>query len=403
MKVVQINAVCGTGSTGRICTNLADALIAGGHECKILYGNGTSTYPHGINISNKWLVKLNAFRARITGNDMGGCFISTWRIIRFLKKYKPDVVHLHNLHSHFVNLPILCQYLAKNNIPTVITLHDCWFFTGGCTHYTVAQCNRWQKDCTRCPGYANGINSWFFNKSASSIEKKRKALHQIPRLHIVGCSQWIVNEAKQSIKSKKFHRIYNGIKQDQFFPSLSDFRQKHNAENCDLILGFANKWLHPINKSILIGTLSTLNIKQRLVIIGCSKKQIDFLSSFKKKIIALPYIYDIRHLREIYSTCTIFVNLSHEDTLPTVNLEAQACGLPILAHNKTGIRETICPETGEVVSEITASNIQDFLTKILQKNRDTITKVNLKYIRKRFTFDSFLRNHIKMYENITNT
>lgn len=349
MKVVQINAVCGKGSTGRICIDIADTLIDQGHDCKILYGNGTSNYPHGINVSNKWLVKLNALRARITGNDIGGCYVSTWRILRFLKQYKPDVVHLHNLHAHYVNLPILCRYLSKNDIPTVITLHDCWFLTGGCTHYTAAGCYRWQGDCKNCPGFSNGIKGWFFNPASSSFSKKREALLSIPRLAVIGVSDWITNEARKSFlqKATVLKRIYNWIDTSVFYPRSGNLRQMfHLPDNKFLVLCIGAGWHATASKCKDLQRLAeALPENMRIILAGLVASDIQLPDN----VIKVGYISDTEKLARLYSVADAYVHLSQEDTFGKVIAEAMACGTPAVVYDTTACPEVVKLGNGCIV------------------------------------------------------
>ena len=220
MKVVQINAVCDTGSTGRICRELNDALIRNGHEGLILYGNGHSEYEFSRRVSGKLCVKAHGLLARILGKNAAYSPMATRKMIGILRSYKPDVLHLHNLHGNFVSLKPLLRYLAENDVPTVITLHDCWFFTGKCTHYTVAECNRWQTGCHDCPKLRGDIPSWFFDRTAEMWQEKKALFEAIPRLAVIGVSDWITNEAKKSFlaDAKILRRIYNWIDLDVFYP-----------------------------------------------------------------------------------------------------------------------------------------------------------------------------------------
>lgn len=400
MKVVQINAVCGKGSTGRICTDIAEVLIKHGHDCKILYGNGTSTYPHAVSVSNKWLVKLNALRARITGNDMGGSYISTRRIIRYLKQYRPDVVHLHNVHANFVNFPLLCRFLAVENIATVITMHDCWYFTGKCTHYLPYGCKKWKESCGNCNFLHAGIPSWFRDQTHKLILTKRKTLKLIPRLHIVGCSKWIINEARQSIGCCPSTFIYNGISFDDFSHVLSSFPKENECEGCELILGFANKWLLPENSKLFTDVINQLESNQRLVLIGCADNQIERINSLCSRIIALPFQNDKEALRDIYSACSLFVNASLADTLPTVCLEAQACGVPVIANKQAGIPETVFSKYGRIVNELTAERIFQHLRDLRKFDRKLILEECRRFVQQNFSKNENYLRYIEVYNSL---
>ena len=358
-------------------------------------------YPHAVSVSNKLLVKLNALRARITGNDMGGCYISTFRVIHFLKQYKPDIVHLHNVHANFVNFPLLCKYLAKKDIATVITLHDCWYFTGKCTHYTANKCDNWKRGCGNCSHLESGIPSWFRDKTALLFSKKKSVLLNIPRLHIVGCSQWIVNEAKEVLPQARFSVLHNGIDTTKFCPTTTSLKERYNCQNCELILGFANKWFNKSNLDLMHQLIQNLALNQRLVLVGCNMKQINDLKHFQDKVICLPYSSSQNEICHIYNACDIFVNMSQEDTLPTVCLEAQACGVSVLAKRKTGIPETVNPRYGKVLKNIVTTDIFSFLKEIINFDRKKVRECNRLFICENFDKNSAYRKYIPIYEEMS--
>lgn len=154
MKVVQINEYCGTGSTGRICLQLAQMLEEKGHECKIVYGRKQATEDaeeYGIRMTGALGVRIHGIETRIFDNHAFASTLETKKLVRFLKKYKPDVIHLHNLHGYYLNIAVLFQYITENNIPVLWTLHDCWTMTGHCSHFYQIDCNRWMEGCYDCP------------------------------------------------------------------------------------------------------------------------------------------------------------------------------------------------------------------------------------------------------------
>ena len=165
MKVVQINAVCHSGSTGRIVAELSQAMNEKNIDNIIAYADGVCDLKNSIRIGNDLDHKVHALFSRLFGLQGYFSYIATKRFLGFLDEYHPDVIHLHNLHSNYINLPLLFKYISKKNIATVITLHDCFFFTGKCVHYTVANCDGWRKECGKCPQLHSGNDSWIFDKT----------------------------------------------------------------------------------------------------------------------------------------------------------------------------------------------------------------------------------------------
>ena len=244
MKVLQINAVNGIRSTGRIITEISDYLNNNGHEGYVAYSVGLA-YMKGYQIGTSFDKKVHALCSRAFGNQSYYSRISTKKLIKYIANIRPDVIHLHNLHDNYINLKLLLDFLAIKDIPTVVTLHDCWFYTGKCTHYTVDNCYKWKIECGKCPRLRKDNKSWFFDRTAEMLVDKKEWFGSIPRLAVVGVSDWITNEAKDSLLSTGniITRIYNWIDLDIFKPvGTTSLRKKLNLENKYIILGVSSGW-----------------------------------------------------------------------------------------------------------------------------------------------------------------
>lgn len=249
MRVIQINATYGIGSTGTIMKDIHEACVNNGYDSYVAYAYTNEAISHGYQIGNWFSNKLHALLSRISGKQAYFSIIPTLKFIKHLKALNPDVVHLHNLHSNYINLPILLKYLAKYDIRTIITLHDCWWYTGGCFHYTLAGCNKWLRNCGKCPKKMQDTPAYLFDISSRILKDRKKYLSAMPRLTIVGVSDWISNEARKSFLRKHcIQTIHNGIDLNVFKPTQSLIRNKLGLENKFIILGPASKWLQSYNK-----------------------------------------------------------------------------------------------------------------------------------------------------------
>lgn len=154
MKVLMINVVCGIRSTGRICTDLATALEAQGHEVRIAYGRENvpeQFQKYAVRIGTDLDVKLHGVKARLIDGCGFGSKRATEKFIEWVKDYDPDVVHLHNIHGYYINVEVLFSYLKTYHKRIIWTLHDCWAFTGHCVYFEYANCNHWMNGCHNCP------------------------------------------------------------------------------------------------------------------------------------------------------------------------------------------------------------------------------------------------------------
>ena len=335
MKVVQINAVYGFGSTGIIVRDIDQMLKQHGENSCVIYQKSELPVDNGFCVGNPVDWKWHAFMARVQGKQGYASILSTKKMLTYLDAQKPDIVHLHNLHSNYVNLNMLLDYLAKNNISTVVTLHDCWFFTGKCFHFITSGCEKWKYKCDNCPQNKADVKSLFFDQSRSVFEDKKKYFQRIAKLTVVGCSEWIKKLSEQSpiFRGKNILRIYNGVDTSVFYYRDEQvFRSKNKLNNQFVILGMANKWLLEENKEIFDRLVKSLEEDETVVIIGCSEEQRKKLSDIKR-VLAVRYVKGRNELADIYASSNVFVNLTFEDTLPTVNMESICCGTPVITYD----------------------------------------------------------------------
>ena len=345
MKIVQINSVCGIGSTGKICVGISKCLNKKDVENYILYNRGESNYKNAIKCSERF-IKIQSLFSRIKGNFGFNSNRSTTKLINELEQIHPDIVHLHNLHSHNCNLERLILYLKMKKIAVIWTFHDCWGITAYCPHYVMANCYQWTNSCYQCPEFRK--YSWFIDKSKEIYERKKKLLTDI-NLNIVVPSNWLKKQVKQSfLKACSTHVIYNGIDLNIFKPTSSDFKRSYNIpKEKYIILGVAIEWNRRKGPDVFIRLAKEMPVDNyQIVLVGTNEK---LERQLPDNIIAIRRTSDQRELAEIYTSANIFVNPTREDTFPTVNLEANACGTPVLTFDTGGSPECIDETSGSVV------------------------------------------------------
>jgi len=351
MKVLQINTTCGRGSTGRIAVDIHKLLLEQGHESVIAYGRGEPlNCDNTIKIGNKIDFYNHALKTRLLDRHCFGSKKATQDFVDEVKNYSPDIIHLHNIHGYYLNIEILFNFLKKFNKPVVWTLHDCWAFTGHCSHFDYANCYKWETHCQKCPERKSYPKSMFIDNSYNNYEKKRSLFTSLDKLTLVTPSEWLAKLVKRSfLKEYPVKVINNGIDLNVFKPTPSDFRKKYNLENKFIILGVANKWGKRKGFEYFIELSKQLSEDEIIVLVGLSKKQVKTLPA---NIIGIERTNSITELAEIYSVADVFVNPTLEENYPTVNLEAQACGTYALTFDSGGARETILSEsTGKCLTQ----------------------------------------------------
>lgn len=347
MNVLQINSVCGIRSTGRICTDIAEMLEKEGHSCKIAYGreNVPCDYQRfAIRIGDETDVRIHALKSRFFDSAGFESKKTTKKFVDSLENWKPDIIHLHNLHGYYINMPILFDYIKSNNIPVIWTLHDCWAFTGHCTHFDRIGCNKWMygtEGCNHCQRKKAYPKSIFFDRSSVNLKKKKDCYDGVKNMTIVTPSRWLAGFIKNSILSQfPVKVIPNGIDTTVFKPIESDFRKKYNLENKKIVLGVADGWSVPGRRDDFYRLSELLGDSYKVVMVGYDPKKIH---EAPDRVLALPKTNNTRELAEIYTAADVFINPTYEDNYPTINLEAQACGTPVITYRTGGSVENVNP------------------------------------------------------------
>lgn len=346
MTVVQINATCGSGSTGRICAGISDAMNEAGIENYILYSMGHSDRPNAFKMTSDLQVRVEAVKSRLFGDYGFHSDRETASILRKLEEWKPDIVHLHNIHGHDCNLEKLFGYFREKKIKIFWTFHDCWAFTAYCPHFTFAQCAQWKTGCHHCPQRKQFSLLW--DRSAYLYQKKRE-LFRDQDLTIITPSQWLRDLVKESfLGDYPVEVIHNGIDLSVFKPTPSDFRQVQGIpEEKKIVLGVAYLWDQRKGIDAFIQLAKQLEPEKFQIVLVGTDAEVDKM--LPASILSIHRTESQRQLAQIYTAADVFVNPTREDNFPTVNLEALACGTPVVTFRTGGSPEAIAETCGTVV------------------------------------------------------
>jgi glycosyltransferase involved in cell wall biosynthesis len=400
MKVLQINTVCGTGSTGRIATDLYEILLSHGHDCFIGYGRGSA--PENIKsyrISSDIDLHYHALMTRIT--DKTGFYSknATRIFIDKIHQYNPDIIHLHNLHGYYINLEMLFKYLSVTDKPVVWTLHDCWAFTGHCIYFDYIGCEKWKTECDKCPQKKEYPKSCMLDNSKWNYQQKKRLFTSVKNMTIITPSIWLADMVKQSfLKKYPVNVINNGIDLNTFKPFESDFKVRYNLSDKYMILGVANVWDKRKGLNDFIELSKMLDDSYKIVLIGLSEKQI---KNLPVNILGLTRTYDTQELVEIYSIADVFVNPSVEETMGLTTVEALACGTPVVVYDATAIPECVDSNVGMVVKKNNIQNLNDSIIKIKKgdyfNKTNCVKKVNMYCKKEKYS------EYIELYKQLINS
>lgn len=397
MVVLQINAVYGHGSTGVITRDIEQLCESSGIECYVASPDPkVRDAKRGFLIGNVLDHKLHALFCRVAGKQAYFSRLATKRLLFYMDEIKPDIVHLHNLHSNYIHLNMLLQYLAKKDIRTVVTLHDCWFFTGGCFHYASVGCTKWQSKCEHCIKQRQDTPAYLYDASTKIQNDRLKYFSAIPRLTFVGASKWVASElSKSRIKEcGKITYIHNGFDLNVFSPRTSDLKQRLNLTDKFVVLGPASKWLQPINKETLDYFTKQLPVDCTLLLFGGNDK----LDNLPDNVKLYGYVHNREELAELYSMADVMVNCSREDTLSSLNLEAQACGTPVVTYDATGSKETVDGVCGFAVRTGDYKQLYESVLSVRANGKDLFSEQCRGFIVENFEKRNNYHKYISLYK-----
>lgn len=352
MRIAIINVCAGCYSTGKIASSIANEYKQSGYQCVIAYGQ-TNKEEHipTYKIGNKLDLYGHVIKARIFDTAGFESKKATKRLLSYLDEFNPDILWLHNLHGYYINVELLFCWIKEHpNLDVKWTMHDCWAFTGHCSYFTAAKCDKWKTGCNKCVQKTSYPASWFLDSSSHNYERKKLAFKGVKNMTIITPSEWMAGLVKQSFLGEYCIIVQNNkVNTDVFHERSSNFRDKHGIQNKKMVLGVASPWSERKGLNDFIEMSRMLPDDYIIVLVGLTKKQIRFLPL---NIIGIAKTNSAIELAEIYSSANVFVNPTYEDNYPTTNLEATACGTPVITYKTGGSPESVLPENVVEVGDI---------------------------------------------------
>lgn len=345
-KLLQIDSCLGILSTGRITESIGYLAKSKGWECFIAHGarHVGKTNMNSIQVTSRFGEYKHYVQSLLLDSHGLASVIETKRLIKKIEDIKPDVVQLHCIHGYYINYKLLFEYLNKTNIPIVWTFHDCWAFTGHCAHFVTANCNRWKEEgCHNCP-LKGDYPKALIDKSDRNFKLKKKLFSANNNLHIIAVSNWLASFSKESFLNDKDTRVINnGVDITKFRPCAKNGSGKFK------IIGVASAW----NKDKGLFDFYKmrellLSDEYKITLVGLTKEQMEQLPN---GITGITQTESIEELVKLYSEANVFVNPTYADSFPTVNMEALACGTPVITYRTGGSPEIIDKTTGFVVEQ----------------------------------------------------
>ena len=402
MKIALVNHVT-YGSTGNIMLQIADTARRSGYEVKTFSTNhyfaesqSDPSHPDHFVWGTSFESRCHHILGKLSGWNGRFSRRGTRALIRELSAFKPDIVHLHILHSFCVNLPLLFRYLKESGVKVVWTFHDCWAFTGKCPHFAMVGCDKWLHGCGSCPQLHDYPRS-LLDTTKSMYKKKQAWFTSLEKLTIVTPSEWLANLVKQSfLKDYPTKVIHNGIDLSVFRPTESDFRKKYHCEDKKILLGVSFGWSNRKGLDMFIDLANRLDSARCQIVLVGTNEATDAL--LPPQIISIHRTQDQKELAEIYSVADLFLNPTREDTFPTVNMESLACGTPVLTFRTGGSPEIIDDACGAAVDVDDIDALEAEIYRIC----DTAPYSRNACLNKALNFDKYDRfaDYVMLYEEL---
>lgn len=397
--LLQINVDANNGSNGAIARDLGSLVMKNGWESYIAYGrDSVPSTSRLIRIGGKLNVLFHVAISRIFDNHGLLSTVATKRFIRQIKSINPDIIHLHNIHGYYINYRVLFDYLRESGIPVVWTLHDCWPYTGHCSHFISAKCNRWKEGCHHCPLKSHYPKSILFDLSARNYQIKKTVFTSLPKMVITTVSQWMGEQASCSFLNKyPIHVIKNGIDTAVFRYSPGVVRERYKITAKFLLIGVAANWSQSKGLFDYYELQKSLNQDYQIVLIGLTPSQIDALP---EGIIGIKRTENLQELVQLYSAADVVLNLSYAESFGLTTIEGMACGTPGIVYDNTASPELVTSETGIIVPTGNIEFVAKAVNDITAKGKDYYKENCQKRAHQHFDKDVIYSQYFQLYCNL---
>lgn len=390
-KLLQINITSNWGSTGKITEAINLAAQRKGWECSTAYGRwaNPSQFPT-YKVGNKWDMYVHYFENRIFDCEGLSSRRATKALIRHIEELKPDVISLHNIHDHYLNYELLFRYLNETDIKVVWTFHDCWAFTGHCFHFVTKDCMRWKTGCHDCPLHHLYPNT-VLDRSVKNYALKKELFTSNRNLTIAACSEWIAGFVRESfLKDKKVVVIHNGVDLNVFKPICSE----RSGEKFT-ILAVSSVWNKEKGLFDIYKLREMLPAQYQITMVGLSAEQ---MKQLPDGVAGIERTQNVQELVKLYSDADVLINPTYADTFPTINLEALACGTPVITYKTGGSPEAIDDKTGMVIEQ---GNVAALANAIMQMKDNPLSSADCrKRAEELFDKDKCFEKYVALYEEL---
>lgn len=397
-KILQVNITCGRGSTGKLAQILYCKSQEFGYEARFAYSAYTPTIADAFRIETKLQNIIRRGLNKYIGRKQRHSNAGTKRLIKYIEREKPSLIHLHNIQQNSVNYIMLFEYLKRTNIPTVYTIHDCFPITGGCFGFKEYECEQYKSGCLNCMMKVHPDD--ITKASSEAYRIKQKLIGENDNIYPVCVSDWLRSCAVSSYMGRMSNAaitIHNGISTNNFSPKASNIRAQYGiSPNAFVILGVASYWTVQKGLDLMMGLSKMIPDNTVMVLVGAGANQID-----SKNVVCIDYVDGQEKLARLYSAADVYLSTSMQETFGLTIAEAMACGTPSIVMNSTACPEIVDEATGIVV-ERDCNQILEAIMTVMKNGKETYSSSCVKRAKDCFDENRMAEQYCELYRSILN-
>lgn len=404
--LLQINADANWGSAGTITEQITNIMIEKGWHTYVAYGREMNpSRAHVIRVGSKYDVYAHYAEHRFFDNEGLASRRATKSLVEEIERLQPDVVHLHNIHDHWLNFRILFEYLNQTDIKVVWTFHDFWPITGHCTHFVQADCSQFMIECVECP-YTKGHFLPLMKRATRNFNLKKHLFTANHNLHIVSVSDWVgENVAKSFLQDKDLRVIHNGVDTEIFKPTDLEIlppsnysNYLHSTEGKFVIMAVSSQWKSG-SKGLddYKAMAAMLKDDEVIVLVGVPE---EISKDFPSNIIGIKRTSNQQELAALYTRADVVCSFSLAETFGLTIVEGYACGTSAVVYDNTAPPSLITPETGFVVPNGNYKHAYTAIQQIKINGKQHYSEACISLAREKYDKDKCFEKYVELYEEL---
>jgi glycosyltransferase involved in cell wall biosynthesis len=403
-KLLQINSVANSGSTGRIAEQIGSKAIENNWRSFIAYGRyANPSSSELIKIGSKKDFYGHVFKSFVLAEHGLGSEDATLQLIEKIEEIQPDIIHLHNIHGYYINYKELFEYLKIFNGHIFWTLHDCWSFTGHCSYFSDVNCTKWINGCNTCPKINSYPKSLILDTSEAMYLSKKLQFCNIDNLHIITVSDWLKNLVSQSFLNKHvITTIYNGVDLAIFKPKVKSiiFLERYILHDKFIMLTAATTWTKSKGYEDYLQLSALLQEDEIIIMIGLDDDKIKKLPS---NIIGIRKTESQLELSDWYNMADLVLNLSYQETFGMTSAEGFSCGKPSIVYNATASPELVTRnELGYIVEPGQIKDVYKAILEVKKNGADFYSITCRNIAEEKYDKDKQFQKYVDLYKKYVN-